>query len=324
MKTLQQHVALNASYREQWRAYYAKLTSSDLQEKLQELTKGLDSESRELCSEHVKIAPYLFPHPLLEKVYISDSSNQDFLPAKTVKSLKRAGFFSDTQEKLDIIQRELDLPIEPLPELLMHSGLKYLPKQAKSLITDRSVIDGGAFIGDTAKLFFKYYSPKLILAVEPERRNFDTLSALVVRWGLQEKIIPLRCVLSDSIGVKTFWGEGVGASVIKKSSKSEVFSEKVKSSTIDALVVEHKVDDVGLIKLDVEGNEMSAVIGAKETIKRDKPLLVISIYHTALDFFEIKPFIERMELGYRFIVRKITDDLLKELVLICMPDRGEV
>ena len=35
-----------------------------------------------------------------------------------------------------------------------------------------------------------------------------------------------------------------------------------------------------------------------------KPILPISIYHTAHDFFEIKPLIESWGLGYRFSIHK--------------------
>lgn len=323
MKTLEQHVALNGSYRQLWCDYFAEHTADALNAKLQALVAGLDSESRELCAKQVELAPYFFPHPLLKKAYISDSAKRDFLPAKTADALQRAGFFDDKQDRLDRIQRELDLPLEPLPELLLHSGLTYLPKMARSLIKDRAIIDGGAFIGDTAKLFQKYYSPNRILAVEPDRESFDTLKSLVGRWRLRETILPLRYVLSDTVGKDTLWGEGVGASVIKKTSDNEITSERIRSTTVDTLVADHDIENVGLIKLDVEGSEMNAVIGAAETIKRDRPLLLISIYHTARDFFEIKPYIEQMDVGYKFLVRKISDDLLKELILICMPNGGE-
>ena len=40
--------------------------------------------------------------------------------------------------------------------------------------------------------------------------------------------------------------------------------------------------------------------GALETIKEQKPVLIISIYHNYSDFFEIKPMIEDLNLGYKF------------------------
>jgi len=67
--------------------------------------------------------------------------------------------------------------------------------------------------------------------------------------------------------------------------------------------VEERALNVGLIKLDVEGAEYEVVLGVKETIMKQKPILVISLYHTFKDFFEIKPLIESWGLGYKFEIR---------------------
>ena len=58
--------------------------------------------------------------------------------------------------------------------------------------------------------------------------------------------------------------------------------------------------EVGLIKTDLEGFEQSFLKVALETIKEQKPVLIISIYHNYSDFFEIKPMIENLNLGYKF------------------------
>lgn len=54
-----------------------------------------------------------------------------------------------------------------------------------------------------------------------------------------------------------------------------------------------KIDDVvgdegcTFIKMDIEGSELKALEGAKETIKKFHPRLAISIYHRPEDIFEI-------------------------------------
>lgn len=40
------------------------------------------------------------------------------------------------------------------------------------------------------------------------------------------------------------------------------------------------------IKMDIEGSEMAALMGAKETIKRHKPYLAICVYHRKNDLTE--------------------------------------
>lgn len=93
-------------------------------------------------------------------------------------------------------------------------------------------------------------------------------------------------------------------------------SNEVKLETIDDYVRENNLE-VALIKLDIEGNELAAVQGALETIKRYRPVLSIAIYHRPEDFFEIKPLIEDLQLGYQFMVRKIVyHDLVTEVMLL--------
>jgi hypothetical protein len=59
--------------------------------------------------------------------------------------------------------------------------------------------------------------------------------------------------------------------------------------------------------------------GAINTIKKQKPVLLLSIYHNANDFFEIKPLIESWNLGYKFKIRKLSmkEYFLVETMLIC-------
>ena len=320
MKSLEQAVAFNASYRNAWRTYLDDLSRAEAAERFDRLTSGLDYESRELCRRQLDIVPRLFPHPLLNHTFLAESAKRDLLPERTADTLDQAGFFEGAQARLDRIQRELDLPEEPLPEMLLHSGLKYVAKQARALIGGKAVIDGGAYIGDTAKLFWMHYAPAVIYALEPEGKTFDTLSGLVEQWGLAGSIVPLRRILSDRRGEEVLWGAGVGASTIKKVGMDELERDSVQTISIDELVEELSIPAIGMIKLDVEGNELAAVRGSVKAIERDRPLLLISIYHTARDFFEIKPFLEELDLGYKFLVRKITDDLMKELVLIGLPE----
>lgn len=73
--------------------------------------------------------------------------------------------------------------------------------------------------------------------------------------------------------------------------------------TLDKFVEDNNIE-VGLIKTDLEGFEQPFLRGAINTIKKQKPTLIISIYHSYEDFFEIKPMIESWNLGYKFSIKK--------------------
>ena len=75
--------------------------------------------------------------------------------------------------------------------------------------------------------------------------------------------------------------------------------------------------EVGLIKVDIEGAEQDFLAGARKTIEKHKPVLLMSIYHNADDFFDIKPIIESWNLGYKFRIHKPVDySVSREVLLI--------
>ena len=92
---------------------------------------------------------------------------------------------------------------------------------------------------------------------------------------------------------------------------------KVQETTLDKFVEDNNLN-VGLITIDVEGAEMDLLNGALNTIKNQKPILHISIYHKASDFFEIIPWIANLELDYEFkIVKEQPWPFLADTVVQC-------
>jgi FkbM family methyltransferase len=55
------------------------------------------------------------------------------------------------------------------------------------------------------------------------------------------------------------------------------FNFKVKVKTLDECVNEYSIKNIGLIKIDVEGHELDVIEGAKETIKKHLPTLIVEI-----------------------------------------------
>ena len=95
--------------------------------------------------------------------------------------------------------------------------------------------------------------------------------------------------------------------------------EQVEVITLDDFVAEHQLQ-VGLIKADVEGFEPEVVRGALNTIKTQKPVLILATYHTAEEYYELKPYLESLNLGYEFKLRRSCfSNPYSDLVLIALP-----
>jgi hypothetical protein len=79
--------------------------------------------------------------------------------------------------------------------------------------------------------------------------------------------------------------------------------DKIDVCTIDKSV---DTDRVTFIKLDIEGAELEALKGAKETILRNKPRLAICVYHKPEDILEIPLYLQEIMPEYKFYLRHDT------------------
>jgi len=167
-----------------------------------------------------------------------------------------------------------------------HNGLIHLPETVKEKLVGKDFLDCGAFIGDSA-LVFLLYKPNEILAYEPVTKIYHDLCKTISfnKHLGSEKIIPLQKGVGDVSSIMQIGCKRDSTSTLL----NKHYSENTKTQDIEIVTIddECKNRNVGLIKMDIEGFEYNAVKGALETIKRDKPVLLISLYHTGKDFFEI-------------------------------------
>lgn len=134
------------------------------------------------------------------------------------------------------------------------------------------VIDCGAHIG-LYSLKIAKFSQKII-SIEPERRNFHYLILNIRLNKLVEKILPLKFAISNKKGfallLKT---EHSGThSIIHVDNYIE--TEKIKTISLDILIRKLKLDNVEILKLDVEGAELLALRGLKNEAVKVKNIVL--------------------------------------------------
>jgi FkbM family methyltransferase len=189
----------------------------------------------------------------------------------------------------------------------------------KKRIKSKHIIDVGGFIGDSAIILSEYTEKKVHV--------FEPISEL---HGMAKKTIDMNG-LSNVVLNQTALGENPGKVRMKISGDTSCIKmdqtmaaqelddkhEDVTITTLDEYVRQNNLD-IGLIKVDVEGFEQPFLKGAMETIKTQKPAMLLSIYHNPSDFFHIKPMIDSLGLGYQFKIRKPSDlNVLIDTCLIC-------
>lgn len=207
------------------------------------------------------------------------------------------------------------LPInhfEPSVFLYKH-GLDQL-KSVKSF-KDKAILDVGAFVGDSA-IILSPLTKKKVYCFESVSENYDFLLKTIELNNLKN-IVPMKVALGSNTQNIDMRVDSYQSSLKKELVKKPKYVEKCQMIKLDDYVQKNKLK-VGLIKVDIEGNEMDFLKGAIQTIKEQIPTLLISIYHTVDDFLDIKPMIEDLSLGYKFkVFRPTLGNISGETILIC-------
>lgn len=186
-------------------------------------------------------------------------------------------------------------------------------------IQNKDIIDAGAYIGDSSLAFTELTSAN-VHAFEPFEESYNKMLENI-KLNDVNNIVPVKASLSDKNGEDKIYLSGDNVQGITSDEKVRRYDKSftVKTMTLDTYVQENDLN-VGFIKVDVEGAEQRLLRGAIETIKSQKPILILSIYHNPNDFFEIKPWIEKLDLGYKFKISKERPwTFLADTVLECRP-----
>ena len=208
------------------------------------------------------------------------------------------------------------LPVNQFDSSVFYS--KYAIDELTTLdsVRNKDIIDAGGYVGDTA-LLFSSYTDKNIHVFEASPSNMDIIRE-TIRLNHLENIVPVSKALGEKSGTATFsLGERNSCnSLVERPGYNYPDHIEVPVVTLDDYVRENDLE-VGLIKVDIEGGEQQLLKGAVETIRTQHPILLISIYHSANDFFEIKPMIEKICDKYTFrIIKPANSAIVIETILL--------
>ena len=84
------------------------------------------------------------------------------------------------------------------------------------------------------------------------------------------------------------------------SGASRIIEDGDSSIEVNCLDAMLNKEPITFIKMDLEGAEYNALLGAEKTIKEYKPKLAISIYHKPEDIWELPQLILKMNPDYHF------------------------
>ncbi len=175
-------------------------------------------------------------------------------------------------------------------------------------------LDAGAYNGDTAREALSYFPElKKIYAVEADKRNFKKL--LKFAEVSETEICPINAAVWCECGVGLFAGSANRNSSVSATASYEHKKEDISLVTVDSLAQ----DRIDYIKYDVEGAEYEALCGSCNTIKKSRPVLLVSLYHRSRDIFFLTGYISDAFSGYKLYLRRLPSIPAWELNLIALP-----
>lgn len=181
---------------------------------------------------------------------------------------------------------------------------QYFDKDIIECKEDEVYLDCGSFTGDTIEAYINNYGKyKMIYGYEPEDANYNKCVSNIKNY---ENINVQKKGVSNKSNRVYYHVDG-GASTI---------STNKTGNYIDVVSLDEDIEEnVTFIKMDVECEEINALLGCQKHIKEEKPKLAIAIYHVVSDIWEIPRLIKSMNPNYKLYMRHYRHDVAWETVV---------
>ncbi len=278
--------------------FFDIIMDKGFKERYLKLVKGLDEESIETVNR------------IFSRMQCCRSRNEGIVPLDIFTPAEKDYFLFLQNEYFPSILKVSDdcyaykqymLPInhfEPCVFLDKH-GLAKVEHLEK--LAEKDIIDAGGFIGDSV-LILSPLTRKKVYTFEPISDNYNLMQRTIEINEIKNAVCE-KMALGSKAGTLTF---NIAGSCSNQYISNGYAHENVPVIALDDYVMKNNLN-VGLIKVDLEGAEQDFLKGAKKTIMSQKPVLLLSMYHNASDFLDLKGILESWDCGYKFKVHKGLD-----------------
>jgi FkbM family methyltransferase len=194
--------------------------------------------------------------------------------------------------------------------------LEMQKRVAKELRRGDVFYDVGANVGFYSMLAATLNDPGPVYAFEPVPANLGYLYKHIELNGIHNVEV-IEIAIADKVGNASFEVEGTRA----MGRLRENGSVRVQTSTLDALLGEKKVTPPDCIKMDIEGAEFRALVGAKDCFAQYRPKLFLAT-HGKHVHDECCRLLKSWHYDFQYTIRRSND--LSELFAFPRPKRQEI
>ncbi len=172
----------------------------------------------------------------------------------------------------------------------------YFDMELLSNLANEVFVDVGTFTGDSVIDYINTYgenSYKKIFCYEMDEANLQKAKNNLKNY---KNVIFKHNAVSDKKNIYNYdFAVDSSANCLNKSGHNVV-----EGVSLDEDI---SFEDISLIKMDIEGAEKNAIIGAKNIISKKTPKLLISVYHNNTDLFELPKIIKEYNPKYKLYLR---------------------
>lgn len=207
---------------------------------------------------------------------------EDALSRETFEKITRFRLLDDSIEVPTITQEK------------QYFEYGFYDKRQDEVFVDCGAYNGislGTFLKENNNIFDGYYG------LEPDPDNYAKLRAYIgtLPEEVQGKLyITKKAAWKDNEGMQLYALHGPG------SFAADIGNVRAETITIDAMLEGKRAS---YIKMNIEGSEKEALLGAEQTIRRHKPRLAVAGYHRTDDFWRIPLMIKGMREDYKIYLR---------------------
>jgi FkbM family methyltransferase len=177
------------------------------------------------------------------------------------------------------------------------SGVRFfIPEIAAALRSDEILLDAGAHHGNVINDFINHTNGAFrnIIAIEPDAKSRGQLQENLRAWLLDgARVTTLACALSDDDGEALF-----KANLDYVSKLSPIGTTRVETRRLDTLDLAPT-----FVKLHLEGSELAALRGGRQTLLTNRPIIAATVYHNTDGIWATPLWLMDTLPDYRFLFR---------------------
>jgi len=193
--------------------------------------------------------------------------------------------------------------------------VQYFSPKIKYELKFYRFVDCGAYRGDTFESLLSYVDIKAYAGFEPGIVSFQKLSNTVDTIGSDLPCFLYPCAVGERTTIVSF------SDIPGSGAVNEAGEEVIPMVRLDDVLKNFRPT---MIKMDIEGQEYNALLGAQKMITKYKPDLAICVYHYISDLWRIPNLIHSWNLGYQFYLRAHSSATMETVMYAIVRDEDSL